>query len=106
MVDHTVEMTIIQIIIHVQTQTDRIIRLIPVPIHILGIDTTQMIFPETHHAIDIEIIPTIGTEFIQLIEISNTKIDHEVIQTTDQITKDPIITIIKIDHETIHKQGI
>ena len=78
-VDHTVEITIIEIIIHVQTQTDRTIRLIPFPIHILGIDTTQMIDQEIHHTIDIEIVPTIGTEVIQIIEISNKIIDHEII---------------------------
>ena len=105
-VDHTVEITIIEIIIHDQTQTDRIIRLIPVPTHILEVDTTQMIDQETHHTIDIEIIPTIGTEVIQIIEISNLIINQEIIQTADQITKDPTITIIKIDHEIIHKIGI
>ena len=92
-VDHTVEITIIEVFIHIQTQTDRIIGLIPVPIHILGIDTTQMINPETRHTIDIEIIPAVGTEVIQIIEISNIIINHEIIQTTN-----PIITIIKIDN--------
>ena len=77
-----------------------------VPIHILGIETTQMIDQETHHTIDIEINSTIGTEVIQIIEISNIIIDHEIIQTTDQITKDLITTIIKIDQEIIHKIGI
>ena len=80
--------------------------MIPVPIHILGIDTTQMIDQETHHTIDTEIIPTIGTEVIRIIEIHNIIIDHEIIQTTDQITNDPITTIIKIDHQIIHKIGI
>ena len=94
MVDHTVEISNIEIITHFQTQTDRIIRFIPVPIHILEIDTTQMIDQETHHTIDIGIIPTIETEIIQIIEISNIKVDHEIIQTTD-LSKDPIITIIK-----------
>ena len=96
-VDHKVEIIVIEII-HVQTQSDRIICLIPVPIHNLGIDTTQMIDQETHHTIDIETIPTIGTEVIQIIDISKIIIDNEIIQTTDQITKDPITTIIKIDH--------
>ena len=50
-----------------------------VPIHILGIETTQMIDQETHHTIDIEINSTIGTEVIQIIEISNIIIDHEII---------------------------
>ena len=105
-VDHTVEIPIIEIIIHDQIQTDRITRLIPVPIQILGIDTIQMIDQATHHTIDIEIIPTIGTEAIQIIAINNITIDHEVTQTKDQITKDPITTIIKIDHEIIHNIGI
>ena len=80
--------------------------MIPVPIHTLGIETTQMIDQETHHTIDIEIIPTLGTEVIQIIEIINIIIDHEIIQATDQITKDQIITIIKKVHEIIHKIGI
>ena len=105
-VDHTVEIPIIEITIHDQIQTDRITRLIPVPIQILGIDTIQMIDQETHHTIDIEIIPTIGTEVIQIIAINNITIDHEVTQTIDQITKDPITTIIKIDHEISHNIGI
>ena len=42
-VDHTVEITIIEIINHVQNQTDRIIPLITIPIHILEKETTQMI---------------------------------------------------------------
>ena len=89
-----------------QTQTDRITRLIPVPIHTLGINTIELIDQETHHTIDTEIIPTIGTEVTQIIEISNIIIDHEITQTVDQITKDQIITIIKIDLEIIHKIGI
>ena len=65
-----------------------------------------MIDQETHHTIDIELIPTIGTEVIQITEINNILIDHDIIQTTNQITKDPITTIIKIDHKIIHKIGI
>ena len=61
-VDHKVKITITEIIIHAQTQTDRITRLIPVPIHTLGIDTIQMIDQETHHTIDTEVFPTTGTE--------------------------------------------
>ena len=80
--------------------------MIPVPIHILGIDSIQMIDQETHHTIDTENIPPIGTEAIQIIAINNITIDHEIIQTIDQITKDLIITIIKIDHEKIHNTGI
>ena len=80
--------------------------MIPVPIHILGIDTIQMIDQETHYTIDIEIIPTLETEVIQITAINNITIDHKIIQTIDQITKDLIITIIKIDHEKIHNTGI
>ena len=65
-----------------------------------------MIDQETHHTIDIEIIPIIGTEVTQIIENNNITIDHEIIQTTDQIIKDLITTIIKIDHEIFHKKGI
>ena len=105
-VDHTAEIPIIEIIIHDHTQSDKIIRLIPVPIHILGIDTIQMIDQETHHTIDTEIVPTKGTEVIQVIAINNITIDHEIIQTIDRITKDLIITIIKIDLEKVHNTGI
>ena len=80
--------------------------MIPVPIHILGIDTIQIIDLETHSTIDTEIIPTIETEATQIIEINDIIFDYEIIQTTDQLTKDLIITIIKIDHEKIHKLGI
>ena len=61
---------------------------------------------ETHRTIDIENIQTLETEAIQIIEINDIIIDHEIIQITDQINKDLIITIIKIDHEKIHKIGI
>ena len=105
-IDHRVEKPIIQINIQDQTQTDRIIALIPVPIHILGMETIQMIDQETHHTIDTEIIPTKGTEVIQIIAINNITIDHEIIQTIDQITKVLIITIINIDYEKIHNTGI
>ena len=65
-----------------------------------------MIDQEIHQTIDIEIIPTIETEAIRIIEINNIIIDHEIIQTTDQITNDLITKIIKIDHKIIHKIGI
>ena len=69
-----------------------------------------MIDQETHHTIYTEIIPTIGTEVIQIIEIKNIIIDHEITQTIDQITKYEITTIIKISRdnyqETIHKIGL
>ena len=75
-------------------------------IHILGMDTIQMIDQEIHHITDIEIIPTIETEAIRIIKINDITIDHEIIQITDQIIKDLIITNIKTDHEIIHKIGI
>ena len=65
-----------------------------------------MIDQETHHTIDTEIIPTKGTEVIRIIEFDNIIIDLEIIKTIDQITKDLITTIIKIDHEKIHTIGI
>ena len=58
-----------------------------------------MIDQETHHTVDTKIIPTIGTEVTQIIEINNIRINHEITQTKDQITKDQIITISKIDYE-------
>ena len=81
--------------------------LITVPIHIQGIDTIQMKDQETHRTKCIEISQTNETEAIQKIEITDIKIDREIIQTTDQINKDQqllIITIIKLDHEKIHKK--
>ena len=66
-----------------------------------------MIDQEIHRTIDIEVIPTIETEATQIIEINEIKtINHEIIQTTDQITKDQTTTIIEIDHEITHKIGI
>ena len=66
-----------------------------------------MIDQEIHRTIVIEIIPTIETEATRITEINHIKtIDHEIIQITDQITKDLITTIIKIDHEKTHKIGI
>ena len=105
-VDHTAKILNIEIIIHDQTQKDRFFRLIPVHIHILGLDNIQMTDQETDRTTNIEIIQTIETEAIQIIAINVIIIDHEIIQTADQITKDLIITIIKIDHEKIHKTGI
>ena len=62
-----------------------------------------MIDQETHRTIDTEIIPALETEATQIIEINDILIIHEIIQITDQIIKDLIITIIKTDHEKIHK---
>ena len=66
-----------------------------------------MIDQEIHCTIDIDIIPTIEIEATQIIESNDIKTkDHEIIQTTDQITKDLTTIIIKIDHEITHKIGI
>ena len=65
-----------------------------------------MMDQETHHRIDTEIIPTIGTEVIQIIEIDNIIINIETTRTIDQITKDQFTIIIKTDHEIFHKIGI
>ena len=95
-VDQIVEITSIEIYIHDQAQTDQIIHLIPVPIHTLGIDTIPKIDQEIHHTKNIEIIPIIVIEATQIIEINNIKtIDHEIIQITDQITKDLIQQLSK-----------
>ena len=85
-VDHAVEILNMEIFVYNQTPTDQNIRLIPVPIHNLGIDTVQMIDQETHRTIDTEIIPIIETEAIQINEINDILINHEIIQTTNQIT--------------------
>ena len=105
-IENTLSSNITEKIIHDQTQTDRTTRLIQILIHYLGINNTQMIDQETHHIKDTEIIPTIGTEATQKIVINNIKIDHEITQKVDHITKDQILTIIKKDHEIIHKIGI
>ena len=79
-------------------------RMVAVLIQTLGIDTTQTTDHKTHHIIETKIILTIEMEAIQIIEISIIKTTYrEKIHTTDQIIKDPMIIIIKIDHETIHK---
>ena len=65
--------------------------MIPVPIHTLEKDTIQMTDHETHRIIDIESILTTETEATQIIEINDIIIDHEIIQTIDQINKDLII---------------
>ena len=104
--DQIVETFKIEILIHDQTQTEQFFRLIPIPIRILGLDTIRMIDQEVHHTIDKEVIPTIETEAIRISEINDITIDHEIIQITDQITKDLIITIIKTDQEIIQKKDI
>ena len=105
-VDQIVEIISIELTIHDQTPTDQNIRLIPVPIHTLGIDTNPMIDQEIQRTIDIENIPTIGIEATQIVEIYDIKtINREITQTIDHIIKDVTRTIIKIDHETTHKIG-
>ena len=106
-VDQTVKMISIEITIHDQIQTEENIRLIPVPIEILGIDTIQTIDHETHHAIETETIQTIGIEVIQTIEINVSKtVDQEKIQTTGRIINERIATTTIMDHEIIYKIGI
>ena len=86
MVDQIVETTIIETIIHDQSQTDQNIHLIPVPIQTLGIEAVQMIDQVIHRTIDTGVSPTIGLEATQLIEINDIKtIDRKIIQTIDQI---------------------
>ena len=65
-----------------------------------------MIELETLHIIEIEIIPTIGIEIFQMIEIINNIIDHAINLTTDRIIKDQNKTTIKKDYATIHKTEI
>ena len=101
--DQIVKIISIETTIHVQIQTEEKTYLIPIPIQILGIGTTQTIDHEIHHTIEIEIIQIIGIEVIQTIEINVTKtIDQETIHTTD-LTINETITITIIDHETTHK---
>ena len=102
-VDQIVSIISIEITIHNQIQTEENIRLIPVPIQILGIDIDH----ETHHTVETETIQTIGIEVIQIIEINGFKtIDHETIHTTDLIINEQITTTTIIDHEKILKIGI
>ena len=98
-VDQIVSIISIEITNHDQIQTEENIRLIPVPIQILGIDTIQTIDHETHHTIETETIETIGIEVIQIIEINGFKtIDHETIHTTDLIINEQKKTTTIIDH--------
>ena len=103
--DQIVETFKIEILIHDQTQTEQFFRLIPIPIRILGLDTIRMIDQEVHHTIDKEVIPTIETEAIRISEINDITIDHEIIQITDQITKDLIITKNKNRSRDNSKKG-
>ena len=52
-VDQIVKIISIETTIHVQIQTEGNFHLIPIPIQILGIDTTQTIDHEIHHTIEI-----------------------------------------------------
>ena len=63
-----------------------------------------MIDQETFCTLEIEIIPIIGIEVTQIIEIKSIKTkDHEIILTTDQTIKDLFITTIKMDQAINHK---
>ena len=100
-IDQTVEIVSIEITIQDQIQTDLIFRWIPVPIHILGLDIFQIIDLETLCVIETAIIPTIGMETIQMIEIDIKIFIHVIILTTDQTIKDQIT--IKRDHAIVHR---
>ena len=103
-VDQTIEAINIEITTQDQIPTETTISLIPVPIQTLKIDIIQIIDLETPDIREIEIIPTIGTETIQMIEIIKIKItDNKIIQTTDQTIKDQIIIFITIDQAIFHK---
>ena len=99
-----VEILSVETTIHDQIQTDQNIRLKPVPIHTLEIDTIQMTDQEILRTIKTEIIPTIRIEATRKIEFKDIKkIDHDIIYTKHPIIKDLITTTIKIDHAIIHK---
>ena len=79
--------------------------MIPVPIHILGIDTIQTIDYVIHHTIEIKTTQITELEVIQITETNVTKtIDQEKIPKTDLIIKETI-SIIIIGHETTKKIG-
>ena len=59
-VDQIVKIISIETTIHVQIQTEENTYLIPIPIQILGIGTTQTIDHEIHHTIEIETIQIIN----------------------------------------------
>ena len=66
-----------------------------------------MIDLETLHIKEIELIPTIGIETIQMIEIIITKIiDHAINLTTDQTIKNQNKITINKDHATIQRTEI
>ena len=82
-VDQIVKIISIETTIHDQIQTEENIRLIPVSIQILGIDTIQTIDHDIHHTIETETFQTIGLEVTQIIEFNVTRtIDQETIHTT------------------------
>ena len=91
-----------EITIYDQIRTSLNFRLKPVPIQILEIEIIQMIDLETLHTIDTEIIPTIGIETIQ----TNNTLDNKIIDQTIILTTDQNITIIKIDHATVHRTEV
>ena len=84
--------------IHDQIQNNLNFRLMPVPNQILETEIIQTIDLETLHTIVKEIIPRRGIETIQTIG----NLDIEIIDHVIILTIDLTITIIKIDHATIH----
>ena len=101
-VDQIVKIVNIEINIRDQIQIDLNFRFMPITIQILEINMIQTIDLEPLHKKEIEIIPIIGIETIQMIEIlAIKKIDHVIVLTTGQTIKDQITN--KIDHPIIHR---
>ena len=104
-VDQIAKITSNETTIHDQIQTEENF-LIPVPIHILGIDTIQTIDHVIHHTIEIETTQITEIEVNQIAETNVIKtIDQETIPITDLIIKETI-TITIIGHKTTQKIGI
>ena len=84
-VDQIAKKTSIETTIHNQIQREEYF-LIPVSIHILGIDTIQTIDHVIHQTIEIETTQITEIEVIQITETNVTKtIDQKTIPTTDLI---------------------
>ena len=86
---------IVEIITRDQIQIQHNLFLDPIPNQTQEINTTQTINHETHHKTE--------KETIQIVEIKITRtINQEITHITDQTITDQT-TIIKTDHDTIHK---
>ena len=82
-VDQIVKIINTETTIHDRTRTEK--NLIPVPIQILGKDTIPTIDHEIHYTLEIETIPAIEIEAIQIIEINIQTTDQEITHTIEQI---------------------